>query len=56
MDVVSDIVGEMADITLCCHVCDVIYIVCDVMNTMDVMWLLQWYEFIKSGCDLMYGA
>ena len=32
MDVVSDIECEMADITLCCHVCDVVYSVCDVMN------------------------
>ena len=44
MDVVSDIEGEMADITLCCHVCDVVYSVCDIMNAVDVMSLLQWCE------------
>ena len=37
VDVVSDIVGEMADITLCCHVCDILHSVCDVMNAVDVM-------------------
>ena len=44
MDVVSDIVGEMADITFVFHVCDVVYSVCDVINAVDVMWLLQWCE------------
>ena len=37
VDVVSDIVGEMADITLCCHVCDILHSVCDVMNAVDLM-------------------
>ena len=44
VDVVSDIEGEMADITLCCHVFDVLYSMCDVMNAVDVMWLLRWCE------------
>ena len=44
MDVVSDIEGEMADKLLFCHVCDVIYNVCDVMNAVDVIWSLRWCE------------
>ena len=52
---VSDIEGEVADIILCCHVCDVIYRVCDVMNAVDVMLLLQWCE-LKECSDVMYGA
>ena len=44
MNVVSDIEGEMEDITLCCHVFDVVYSVCDVMNAVHVMCLLQWCE------------
>ena len=54
MDVVSDIEGEMADITLCCHVCDVVYSVCDVMNAVDVMWLLQWCEFKERLCHYVW--
>ena len=37
MDVVIDIVGQMADIRFYFHVCDVIYRVCDVMNAVDVI-------------------
>ena len=43
----SDIEGEMADIPLCCHVCDVVYSVCDVMNAGDIMLLLQWCELTE---------
>ena len=44
MDVVSDIEGEMADITFVLSCVDVVYSVCDVMNAVDVMWSLQWCE------------
>ena len=37
VDVVLDIVGQMADMKFYCHVCDVIYRVCDVMNAVDIM-------------------
>ena len=45
----------MADVTLCCHVCDVVYSMCDVMNAVDVMGLLNGVNS-KSGCDVIYGA
>ena len=44
MDVVSDIEGEMADITFVLSCVYVLYSMCDVMNAVDVMWLLQWCE------------
>ena len=37
VDVVSDIEGEMADITFVLSSVDVVYSVCDVMNSVDVM-------------------
>ena len=36
VDVVLDIVGQMADITFVLPLCNVIYSVCDVMNVVDV--------------------
>ena len=38
----------MVDIILCYHVGDVVWSVCDVMNEVDLMWLLQWCE-LKAG-------
>ena len=56
VDVMADITGFKTDIELVCHtlsVGDIIYSGYDVINIVGAMTYKQWYEVIRSGCDVI---